>query len=292
MSSLALIITIVSSLGWAIFDATRKALTQKIPFLPLVWLLTLGQLPAYLVFVVVQPGYLHLSEYLLPGILAAIFNILGNICFLISVQKTKLSHSIPMLAFTPLFTTIFGSLFLGENLIWLQIFGIILVCLGAFFLNGWPLLLSFLKKEPHDKDLLQGIGLMIIVALLWSITVGLDKICLKNTTLAPHLLIQTLMTLLGLSPWFFFKRKQENLFIRDLPFGLLIFSAAAVTIAFSTQLVAIQEIYVGLFEALKRSVGITASVILGRIFFQEEISWQKISSIGLLILGVVLTLLF
>jgi multidrug transporter EmrE-like cation transporter len=44
--------------------------------------------------------------------------------------------------------------------------------------------------------------------------------------------------------------------------------------------------YVGLFEASKRSAGIIFSIILGYAFFKEEIKSSKIISCGVIAFGV------
>jgi multidrug transporter EmrE-like cation transporter len=57
------------------------------------------------------------------------------------------------------------------------------------------------------------------------------------------------------------------------------------------QLSAMQLIYVGLVEAIKRVIGITMAAVVGRMFFQEPITRQKAIALALMALGVVLILI-
>lgn len=71
------------------------------------------------------------------GYVAALlpFEILAMLLYTRAIQTSPLSHTLPYLAFTPVFTTLTGSLVLGERVSVAGFTGIVLVALGAYVLN-------------------------------------------------------------------------------------------------------------------------------------------------------------
>jgi multidrug transporter EmrE-like cation transporter len=54
------------------------------------------------------------------------------------------------------------------------------------------------------------------------------------------------------------------------------------------QLFAIELLQVSHFEALKRGISMTGSVVNGRIFFGEAVSVRKLSSVAVMLGGIVM----
>jgi multidrug transporter EmrE-like cation transporter len=62
-------------------------------------------------------------------------------------------------------------------------------------------------------------------------------------------------------------------------------------VALALQLIAIQMVWVGLVETLKRSIGNCMAVVFGRLVFGEAITLRKIGAVGVMVVGVALILM-
>ena len=101
-----------------------------------------------------------------------------------AIRDTSLSLTLPYLAFTPVFNTLTGYIFLQEQVSLIGFFGILLVVFGAWLLN-----LEHARGERFDtmapfRAILseRGSRLMLITAALYSITSVLGKGALAYTT--------------------------------------------------------------------------------------------------------------
>lgn len=109
---------------------------------------------------------------------------LDTIAFVASIWGLKLaplSLIAPMSAFSPVFTVLFGWLFLGESLTMRAIAGIFFIVAGAYLLN-----LSDIKKGffAPFKDLLvnRGVQLTFAAYSIWGITPILQKDAIGQTS--------------------------------------------------------------------------------------------------------------
>ena len=109
-------------------------------------------------------------------------NVLATILSYRAFSVSDLSLCVPMLAFTPVFLLLTSFLILGEIPSPAGILGIMLVTTGSYLLAG--------KRAPQHSSLLTpfstlsrdaGIRLMLIVALLYSISVNYDKLVVETS---------------------------------------------------------------------------------------------------------------
>lgn len=288
MTTAAFLITLLSSLCWALFDVTRKQLTKDIPTSTLAVLLIGGQIPFYLIWALGDDSIRYSSEYITPGLLCILSNLFGNIGFLLAIKMSQMSLSIPMLTLTPAFSALISYFAMDESLSVKQIIGISLIVLGSLSIQG-AALFRFLRtkhsKEARDNYI--GILLMTFVALSWSFTATLDKISIGIVSPSIHALSQCVGLSLAILIYLYWRRMHTSIFKihrkNILIYFLALFAGVA---ALSSQLLALQNMYVGLFEASKRSAGIIFSIILGYAFFKEEIKSSKIISCGVIAFGV------
>tara|TARA_Y100001960_G_C14668017_1_gene824380 strand:- start:673 stop:1107 length:435 start_codon:yes stop_codon:yes gene_type:complete len=127
--------------------------------------------------------------------------------------------------------------------------------------------------------------LMFIVAIAWSITPVLDKICLKHSSINMHGLVQSIgmiFFLVILSKNQIIKFKE----IKKKTIALVTLTVIIGTIATILQFYAILLNYVPIMEAVKRSIGQFCAILFGNIFFKEKITSQRILGIILLSFGV------
>ncbi len=99
----------------------------------------------------------------------------GYYLFLSSIRMAPLSLTVPLLAFTPLFTILSGRLILGESVSQQGAAGILLITCGAYVLNadlvnqGLFAPVKAIVSNPGSKR-------MLWVAVIWSITTALGKL--------------------------------------------------------------------------------------------------------------------
>jgi drug/metabolite transporter (DMT)-like permease len=291
LTGAALVTMLAASAAWAAFDALRKRLAGEMSATALVAAITTGQWP-FLAAWLVLSGAWHLEAgYLLPGAATVALNVGANLLFVRALQISPLSVTVPFLSFTPVFSTLFSALLLGELPDGRQQFGIVLVVAGAFMVNlrgdeGLSAR-SVLRAMLHERGSLMMIG----VALLWSLTAALDKLAMRYASAPVHGVVQTAGVALWLLALLAIRGELSSLHLSRSarwPFALALLVAAA---GIGLQLVAIQLTLVGIVEAVKRAIGMAAAVVVGRLAFHELTTTGKLAGIGLMIPGVVLIVL-
>lgn len=290
MAGVTLVVVLVSSLGWAAFDALRKRLTGGLRSTPLAALLTLGMLPLFLLWLAASGGGRVPAGYLPPAGAAVALNVVANLLFLRALKIAPLSTTIPMLSFTPALTALFSALVLGELPGPRACAGIALVVAGALVLHS---------RAPGERSSAplsgrrlrdDGPRLMLGVAGLWSLVAVADKAALAHAGPALHASFQcagvglAVLLLLGVRG-----RLGELGRVRSVA-GAYAAAVAVSTLALGLQFLAFQLTYVSSVEAVKRTLGMIASVVNGRLFFGEPITARKWTGVLAMSLGVGLIL--
>lgn len=287
METAAFLLTLASSLFWAGFDLTRKRLTQELPTLHLAFFLIGGQIPFYLVWIFVQDLDQFSSAYWLPGSLCALSNLYGNLVFLKAIQISQISLTIPMLTLTPVFSALISYAMMDESLAPKQMLGIGLIVTGSMIIQGMALLKFLSKGRSHsDKNNYLGILLMTTVAFAWSVTAALDKFSMQVVSAPVHALVQCLFISVTIFLYIKMSRQPEPLKLHSSAFKIYALALLVGVLALSTQLLALKGMYVGLFEATKRSAGIIFSIAFGALFFAEDLRVSKLIGGAIIITGV------
>ena len=279
----ALLLVVGSSLAWSAHDVSRKLLVGKMRPVPLAFLLTAAAAPLVAAWTAVdgvpavQPGYL------LPALSSVLLNIAANLMFFAALRSSALSVAIPLLSLTPVFTALLGIPMLGEVPTPLQGLGIVLVVAGAFALN--------LPQERPYWRWERGAALMTAVALLWSLTVPLDKMAMARASAPLHATVLCGGVAAGVLAVLIWQRRLGEL--AELRRVRGVFALALVTsiLALGLQLLAMQQVWVGLVETLKRGLGNVSAVIFGRAVFGEPVTLRKLLAVGLMAAGVALILI-
>lgn len=286
----ALLLVLATSLAWSGVDASRKELATHVQPVPLLFLLTAAAAPLFALWLVVdgmpavQPGYL------LPAFASVGFNVAANLAFLTALRVSPLSVTVPLLSLTPVFTALLAVPLLGERPTWLQALGILLVVAGAFALNLpdeeslSPA--AFLRSWRRERGALW----MTAVALLWSLCVPLDKLAVERSSGPFHgLVLNAGLAVAILAVLLAGRRLPELAHVARArrAFVLAVFLSAA---ALGLQLLAIQVVWVGLVETLKRSIGNVSALLFGRLLFAESVTPRKLLAVLLLGIGVALIL--
>jgi drug/metabolite transporter (DMT)-like permease len=291
MSAATLLVVLASSLGWAALDALRKRLTAHLRPTPLVTVLTLGMLPLFLLWLAARGGARIPSGYLAPAGVAVALNVGANLLFVRALQIAPLSVTVPMLSFTPALTALFSAVVLREFPGARPAAGIALVVAGALVLHAHAAAEHAAAPATGRRRLRDnGPRLMLGVALLWSLVSVVDKAALAHATPALHAAFQcagvglAVLALLAARG-----RLNEVGHVRRAP-GTFLAAIAVSTAALGLQFLAFQLTYVSSVEAVKRTLGMIASVVNGRVFFGEPLTARKWAGVLAMALGVTLIL--
>ncbi len=284
--TLGFLLALFCALFWAALDISRKKLgremtaTGAVAGLMLLHILFLNPLLITgsvvdgdgAVYDTLLVGYPELEWlYFAPTSLSIVLNLAANLLFLRAVQISPLSLTTPYLAFTPVFTAISALIVLGQIPTTAGWVGIVIVCLGAFFMNPGDEddgILAPLKALWTER----GSFYMLIVALLWSITPVLDKQASEMTSPMWHTMF--LAGSVGLA-FLVYRRIHDSSFrplveeFKAIPLWLILGGLFAVG-AMVLQLTSYEFIDVAYVETVKRAVGVTAAIAAGYFFFGER----------------------
>lgn len=293
-SSLALGVALLSSLSWAMFDASRKSLVRRLSPESLLMLFASGQLPCFLLALGVGGAPQLDAGYLRPGMICLAANVSTNLLFFHAVKLSTLSRCVPMLALTPVFTAVIGFVLLDERPSGAQLLGILFIVCGAVVLglHATPRPVAAgadASQAPETaRDSIAGPALMIVVALSLAISAISDKLALPHANVAFHASVQTGGVMLVAFSWLALRGRLGELRLAKPHLGAVAFGVLVSVAALGLQLLAIQSVLVSLMESIKRALGVLASVLSGRVLFGEPITRNKLGACVLMAVGVVL----
>ncbi|MEM9404958.1 MAG: DMT family transporter, partial [Acidobacteriota bacterium] len=276
------LLTVGAALGFTGLDVVRKLLADRIDLVPLLFAMTAGVVPIYLVWWQAVGGATAGEGYLLPAAGSVVLNVAANILFLRSVQIGGLAATIPMLSLTPVFTAIFGALLLRELPVGVQWLGIVLVVTGAFLLN-------LPGAGDEDADRMRGALMMVGVAVCWSLAPALDKLSIEASSPMFHgivlqagvaVLVLPILMRSGGWPRALGEHK-----------WLLLAAIALSALAVALQLMAMERVFVGLLETTKRAIGSTAALAVGSLVFSDRTGLREWSAVAIMTAGVAVILL-
>ena len=274
----------IAAFFWALFDLTRKLSLRYIHPKALLILFSLIQVIFFFFWCLKESFFFLIIPYSIPGISLVILSIFSALIFLKSIKDSELSLTIPLLSFTPLFSSIFSFIFLNEELDDTQYFGILLIIFGTLILYSKKFNIFFFFRSFQIIKSNQSARLMILVAFCWSLTPILDKICLKYSSINLHGLIQSLcisiiLSVFSMKELIHFKKQKKK-------YSLIFITILVGTIATVLQFFAILTNFVPIMESIKRATGQFSAVLFGRVFFNENINFQKVIGVSLLSIGV------
>ena len=283
----ALIITIICSVLWGVFDGIRKHLSQKAHLISILFYLSTGFSLFFLVWLLLYEIPQWNSAYIIPGSLTVLFNAAANLFYIRAISISSISSSVPFLAFTTLFTALTGFIFLGETLSGLQILGVLILVSASLIINGELKNTGSFKAEIKNlwQSFLQerGAHYMILVSLLWALSAPFDKLAVSSMNVASHGFIQSvLIALIYLAYLAFTKQLSFLADIKKAPVSLSL-GALISCIALGLQFYAYQIMKVSIFESVKRGFALFTAVIISVIFFKEKITKLKLIGISLIV---------
>jgi drug/metabolite transporter (DMT)-like permease len=281
-----LLLVVGCGLGWAGFDLTRKLLVREIPPVALVFLLTVGSAPLFAAWMMTQGAVRPGPGYLLPAFGSVILNIAANLLFLQGMRIAPLSVTIPLLSLTPAFATLLAIPLLGERPSAPHALGILLVVAGAIGLH-WR---AGGRSEDEPPGALKGALMVGLTALLWSLTIPLDKLAVERSSAPFHGVVVTAGVAAGVLLVLVAQGRLGDLGqVRRVP-GVYVLALVVSSLALALQFLALPQLYVGTVETLKRGIGNFAALLSGWFFFHEPVTARKILAVGVMAVGVGLIL--
>jgi drug/metabolite transporter (DMT)-like permease len=291
--SVGLVWAVLSTLGWSLFDLTRKSISMRVPIVAASVVLVLLQIPMYAAWSLVADGGLSLNltqdqmaAYLIPFLASAILNAVAVALFLVAVSWAPLSLAVPMLSLTPAVAAFGAGPLLGERLSVGQWTGLGMIISAALAMGLWAAPRNPDSSGVEPDRVRWGLGLMSIVALCFALIPVLDKQCLNLGVPAPaHAFYQTAVVTALLALGFARPSGRSGLAkVSRAPIGLWLGAAVFSSLAFASQLRAVEIMPVGLFEAVKRGLGLLLALGFGVWFFGEKITRrQMVCALGLLV---------
>lgn len=285
----SLVLVLVSSFAWAGFDLMRKLLAREIGPLPLLALQCLASAPLFALWAAFQGGFSVGPGYWAPAFGSVVLNVVANLLFLEALRTGELSIAVPLLSLTPAFAALVAIPLLGERPTLLDACGISLVVIGAFVLQApggggawtWRSLLAH-----------RGLRLMAGTALLWSLTIPLDKLAVFRAHPPVHGLLLNLGVAAAALALLAQRGQLHRLAeVRRTP--LLFLAGIGVSVvALGAQFAAFQTVWVSIVETLKRTIGNLSAVVVGRLAFGEAVTPRKLAAVVLMAGGVALILLW
>jgi drug/metabolite transporter (DMT)-like permease len=291
ISLLGVSLVVGSSIAYSALDLLRKVLVVRIRAVPLLFYLSVGQVPFFLAWLLREGEVSVAPGYYLPGLASVVLNIFANLAFMEAVRLSPLSMTVPFLSLAPVFTSILGIAVLGEIPTAVQWIGVAVVVVGALRLNleggettARTSLWNALVRE-------KGSVLMVLVALLWSLAMPLDKVALGNSSPAFHGAVLNAGVGAGMFVALAMRRQLSDL--RTVSRGwLLVLIAVLVSVAgLAFLLVALGYLWVAVAETLRRAIGSLLALILGRLAFGERLTRAKVLAVTMMAIGVALILL-
>ena len=269
---------------WGVIDALRKKLAATMSSTVLATSLMAGQIPLYIGWAMLSPEQYWSNGWLLVGGINIGFTILSSILFLKALSLAPLSQTIPLLSFTPVWSSLLAYVTLGEIPSALNVLGIVLIVAGTLALQS--------TSKRQWKKLYSGAGLyMLIVTLMWSSALTLDKLALMHTTPSLHALLTAVGSAIGLLA---LVAVNGNLKagLRELNHSKATLATTVVlySVAIALQLWVIQLALVGTVESVKRGVGMAMALVNGMLFFKEQIAANQIVGVLSMTGGVILLL--
>lgn len=206
-----------------------------------------------------------------------------------ALQSGDLSLAAPIVNLTPLFMLVTSPLIVGERIQGDDLWGVVLISIGAYALNWTAQQQSFwtplfaLWRQPASR-------LMLIVAMLWSLTANLDKVGVQHSS--PLLWVTCVFAFMGVAQLGLVQlapQPPDPLPLRQWPWGWLLLIGLFMGIAVASQMYALTLTNVVNVIALKR-LSTLLGVGYGALFFGEKHIRSRFFGACLMVLGAVLVL--
>lgn len=213
-------------------------------------------------------------------------NVVAFSLYIRAIKIGDLSLTVPLVTLTPLFLLVTSPIIVGEFASFWDAIGVLLIIIGSYILNIGARVDSGAHRAylAPLRAMVQNPGsrLMLMVAMIWSITSTVDKVGVQNSS--PLFWAASLFGFIGmamlpmmLGRWYYPKRKRE----------VLTLGAAGMinAIGVGLQMIALTMAPVAQVIAVKRMSALIA-VVLGHLLFQEQGIRERLLGAAVMVAGV------
>lgn len=219
--------------------------------------------------------------------LALPLEILAMLCYVVAIRDSSLALTLPYLAFTPVFTSLAGFLLLGEIPSRQGLMGILLVVLGAYWLNlgpaklteprSWLAPLAAIRREKGSRY-------MLGAAIVYSITSVLGKGAMQympGISFGPfYFMVLGIFTLLV-----FAIREPSSIRVIAHTSWASWLVAGLMALMILTHFLALERVETAYMISVKRT-SILFGILLGHLFFNEHGVARNLVASGVMVIGV------
>jgi drug/metabolite transporter (DMT)-like permease len=224
---------------------------------------------------------------LLALVSGSILNTISFLMYIKAIKLADLSLTVPLITLSTLFFVITSPIIVGEYPSLINFFGMATIVGGSYILNinqnnqGYLAPLKFMWQQ-------KGCQLMLLVALIWSITANIDKVGVLSSSPVFWLIFHYSFIALAMFPIVWHKSAKKLYQIRQyfpslLAMGLL----GAIAVVF--QMKALELTLVARVISVKR-LSTMLTVVWGCLILKEDNFQQRILGSAIMIFGVFLVL--
>jgi drug/metabolite transporter (DMT)-like permease len=275
---------VLTGIFFGLQGSYSKALTGRMPPLLLTWGMFAFTVP-YLLFLLVIEGVpvVDWREFGWALGVSALGNLLAWYLFFRAIKESALAHTMPFTAFTPVFLIPVAYVLFAEMPDRSGALGIALIVAGAYGIH----LRSNRFLEPF-RMLYQNRGtrLMLVTALIWSVTATVDKAAVLASSQAFYGFSIDLILAILYVPYLLKHREMNGRLVKENLGGLLLLGLITGLLTIF-QFTALKHVFVSYVIAFKRS-GVLVSVILGALLFGEGDLGKNLVCTALMVVGMFL----
>jgi drug/metabolite transporter (DMT)-like permease len=274
-------LSLLSAFSHANSDALCKKALKEDRVLTVAWVYH-GYAAVFLLPILTFTGFPALDRtFFLTTLLLVPMEITALILYQRAIKVSPLSLTLPFLSLTPVFLLLTSFLMLGERPDKAGLAGVVLVATGAYLLNIHAAregLLAPFKAVLREEGSL----MMIIVALIYSITSNLGKLAIQHSSPLFFATVYPAMLATALLPVAVLNSGLSSLISRPALFGLIGLCNAINTLAHCH---AIRLVEVPYMISIKRT-SLLFGVLYGWAFFGETHLGERLLGSAVMLLGV------
>jgi drug/metabolite transporter (DMT)-like permease len=282
---------LLSALMGATSDAlTKKALLTHNEYL-IAWLRLACALPFLLLLLAFVPIPPVDGWFFAAALMALPVEVVALILYTKALKVSPLSLTVPFLSLTPVFLIVVPYLILGERVSATGGIGVVLIAAGGYVLNIGEAKQGFLGPiRAIGKE--KGSFLMIIVALLYSVTSTLGKMAIEHSSPVFFGIVYFTALTVVLSP---IALSMNRGGLGKIPYGSALRASSLPGLCYSVlviaHVVALNLTKVAYMISVKR-LGLLMGVVYGYILFRESHMKERFAGALLMVVGAVLIVLF
>lgn len=225
------------------------------------------------------------SQFWVALLIGGSLNVVSFVLYIKAIKLSDLSLTVPIVTLTPLFLLVTSPLIVHESPSIADAIGVLLIVVGSYVLNlkqlsqGYFAPLRAILKEKGSR-------LMLMVALIWSITATFDKVGVVNSSPMFWSTALYIYLAIGILPIVLYKSRRR---LNQIQPNLRTLATIGLfhALAISVQMIAVTYTLVAQVIAIKRTSALM-SVLFGHFLFQEEGLQERLTGAAIMVSGVVL----